>query len=80
MATIGNAELEYDIQTGIFVLIAKSHVAIHCAMDFKLYPLDTQRCKFSMLTKKNITYQEKQCVVILLHKQLFYISDIFAEI
>ena len=54
----GNAALRYDIDIGLFLLIANFHVKIHCDMDFEVYPFDRQRCKFAMHTEKNTTYQE----------------------
>ena len=55
--TVGNGFLRYDVRDGIFELVTKSYARMNCQMDFSLYPFDTQRCNFYMVTEKNMTYQ-----------------------
>ena len=55
---LGNRELRYDGVKGMFQLITISYVKMHCDMNHKLYPFDTQRCDFKMRTDEDIHNQE----------------------
>ena len=56
-ATKGDRNLRYDVRDGIFNLYTKSYAEINCAMDFSLYPFDTQTCKFFVTVPKNMRHQ-----------------------
>ena len=58
--TAGNRELEYDVQSGNFILFTKSYAKIECNMEFVDYPFDTQTCYFRINALQNASYQVTQ--------------------
>ena len=54
---MGIITLKYDIADGTFLLKTFSHVKMRCRMNFRLYPFDTQTCKFQMTPSKYIGQQ-----------------------
>ena len=58
-ATDGNRNLRYDVQSGLFLLTTSSYARIRCDMDFKFYPFDIQKCRFTMNGRMSIDYEER---------------------
>ena len=56
---LGNRELRYDVENGMFQLITISYVKMHCEMNHEMYPFDEQHCNFQMRTYEDISNQEK---------------------
>ena len=40
--------MKYDAKEGNFYLGFQCHAKVSCAMDYALYPFDTQKCKFAI--------------------------------
>ena len=55
-ATDGKRSLRYDVQTGSFLLTTTSYARVRCDMNFRLYPFDTQECRFTINARMNIDY------------------------
>ena len=54
----GDRQLRYYVSNGMFYLISKSYAKVHCDMDFKMYPFDTQKCNFVVVATRSLNYQE----------------------
>ena len=55
--------MKYNTKSGMFTLWTRSYAKVGCPMRYRLYPFDTQICRFQMISsRKNMKYLVKNSI------------------